>query len=78
MRSVCAGAGDCEAGLLISNTQHLSGALRVLKNPEFQNTLRVAGQEIAFQDAPEKFYDFLKVEAAKWTRVVQDSGARVE
>ena len=52
--------------------------LRVLKNPEFQQTLRVAGQEIAFQDAPEKFYDFMKVEAAKWARVVQDSGARVE
>jgi tripartite-type tricarboxylate transporter receptor subunit TctC len=52
--------------------------LRVLKNPEFQKTMRVAGQEIAFQDPPEKFYDFMKVEAAKWARVVQDSGARVE
>lgn len=52
--------------------------LRVLKNPEFQKSLRVAGQEIAFQEVPEKFYDFLKVEAAKWARVVQDSGARVE
>ena len=52
--------------------------LRVLKNPEFQKTMRVAGQEIAFQESPEKFYDFMKVEAAKWARVVQDSGARVE
>ena len=52
--------------------------LRVLKNAEFQKTLRVAGHEIAFQDPPEKFYDFMKVEAAKWARVVQDSGARVE
>lgn len=52
--------------------------LRVLKNPDFQKSLRVAGHEIAFQDQPEKFYDFMKVEAAKWARVVQDSGARVE
>jgi tripartite-type tricarboxylate transporter receptor subunit TctC len=52
--------------------------LRVIKNAEFQKSLRVLGQEIAFQDSPEKFYDFMKVEAAKWARVVQDSGARVE
>jgi tripartite-type tricarboxylate transporter receptor subunit TctC len=52
--------------------------LRVLKNTEFQNALRVAGQEMAYQESPEKFYDFMKVEAAKWARVVQDSGARVE
>ena len=29
------------------------------------------------QGAPEKFFDFMKVEAAKWAKVVQDSGARV-
>jgi tripartite-type tricarboxylate transporter receptor subunit TctC len=52
--------------------------LRVLKNAEFQKALRVSGHEIAFQESPEKFYDFMKVEAAKWARVVQDSGARVE
>ncbi len=52
--------------------------LRVLKNAEFQKALQVAGHEIAYQDPPEKFYDFMKVEAAKWARVVQDSGARVE
>ena len=52
--------------------------LRVLKNSEFQKSMRVLGQEIAFQESPEKFYDFMKVEAAKWARVVQDSGARVE
>jgi tripartite-type tricarboxylate transporter receptor subunit TctC len=52
--------------------------LRVLKNAEFQKALRVAGHEMAFQETPEKFYDFMKVEAAKWARVVQDSGARVE
>jgi tripartite-type tricarboxylate transporter receptor subunit TctC len=52
--------------------------LRVLKNAEFQKSMRVAGQELAFQEAPEKFYDFMKVEAAKWAKIVQESGARVE
>ena len=52
--------------------------LRVLKNADFQKSLRATGHEIAFQEQPEKFYDFMKVEAVKWARVVQDSGARVE
>ncbi len=52
--------------------------LRVLKNAEFQKNMRVLGQEITFQESPEKFYDFMKVEAAKWARVVRESGARVE
>ena len=52
--------------------------LRVLNNAEFQKSMRVAGQEITFQDTPEKFYDYMKVEAAKWARVVADSAARVE
>ena len=52
--------------------------LRVLKNVDFQKSMQAAGQEVAFQDTPEKFYDFMKVEAVKWARVVADSGARVE
>jgi tripartite-type tricarboxylate transporter receptor subunit TctC len=52
--------------------------LRVLKSADLQKSLRVAGHEIAVQDTPEKFYDFMKAEAVKWARVVQDSGARVE
>ena len=52
--------------------------LRVLKNPDFQKSMRAAGQEVAFQDTPEKFYEFMKVEQVKWARVVADSGARVE
>ena len=55
-----------------------SDLLRVLKNPDFQKSMRAAGQEVAFQDTPEKFYDFMKIEAVKWARVVADSGARVE
>jgi len=52
--------------------------LRVLNNPDFQKSMRAMGQELSFQDTPEKFFDFMKVEAAKWARVVADSGARVE
>jgi tripartite-type tricarboxylate transporter receptor subunit TctC len=52
--------------------------LKILRNPEFQKSMRVAGQEVAYQDAPEKFYDFMKVEAKKWAEIVRESGARVE
>ena len=52
--------------------------LRVLKNPDFQKSLLVVGQEPAWQETPERFYDFLKVEAAKWAKVVADSGATVQ
>jgi tripartite-type tricarboxylate transporter receptor subunit TctC len=52
--------------------------LKILKNPDFQKSMRVAGQEVAYQETPEKFFDFMKVEAAKWAKVVQESGARVE
>jgi tripartite-type tricarboxylate transporter receptor subunit TctC len=52
--------------------------LKMLKTPEMQKSMRVVGQEVAYQEKPEQFYDFMKVEAAKWARVVHDSGARVE
>ena len=52
--------------------------LKVLKTPEMQKALSNAGQEVAYQDKPEQFYSFMKVEAAKWAKVVQESGAKVE
>jgi tripartite-type tricarboxylate transporter receptor subunit TctC len=52
--------------------------LRLLRNPDFQNSLRTAGLEPAWQETPERFYEFLKVEAAKWAKVVADSGAQVQ
>jgi tripartite-type tricarboxylate transporter receptor subunit TctC len=51
--------------------------LRVLKTPEMSNSLQAVGQEPAWQDAPEKFFDFMKVEAAKWAKVVKASGAEI-
>lgn len=52
--------------------------LKILKLSEMQKSMRVVGQEVAYQEKPEQFYDFMKVEAAKWARVVQESGAKVE
>lgn len=51
--------------------------LRVLKTPEMSKSLQAVGQEAAWQDSPEKFFDFLKVEAAKWAKVVKASGAEI-
>jgi len=52
--------------------------LKVLKTPEMQKSMRNVGQEVAFQEKPEQFYAFMKGEAAKWAKVVQESGAKVE
>lgn len=52
--------------------------LKVLKSAEMQKSLRVVGQEVAYQERPEQFFDFLKIEAGKWAKVVHDSGAKVE
>ena len=52
--------------------------LRVLQNPDVQKSLSAVGQEVAWQETPKRFYEFLKVESAKWARVVKDSGAKVE
>ena len=52
--------------------------LRLLQNPDFQKSLAAVGQETAWQDTPERFYAFLTVEAAKWAKVVVESGAEVQ
>lgn len=52
--------------------------LKVLKTPDMQKSMRTVGQEVTYQEKPEQFYDFMKVEAAKWSKVVQESGAKVE
>ena len=52
--------------------------LKVLKTPEMQASMRSVGQEVAYQERPEQFFEFMKAEAAKWAKVVQESGAKVE
>ena len=51
--------------------------LRMVKAPEVQKQLLNAGQEVAWQETPEQFGEMLKVEAAKWARMVKESGAQV-
>jgi tripartite-type tricarboxylate transporter receptor subunit TctC len=51
--------------------------LKVLKTPEMNKSLQAVGQEPAWQDTPEKFFDFLKVESDKWAKVVKASGAEI-
>ena len=51
--------------------------LRILKNPDVQKLLLNAGQEVSWQETPELFGEMLRVEAAKWARMVQESGATV-
>jgi len=52
--------------------------LRVLRTPEMQKALIAVGQEPAWQETPERFYEFLRVESAKWSKVVLESGAKLE
>jgi len=51
--------------------------LRVLKTAEMRASLQKVGQEPAWQDTPEKFFDFMKLEAVKWEKVVKASGAEI-
>lgn len=51
--------------------------LKVLKTPEMNKSLQAVGQEPAWQDTPEKFFDFLKFESDKWAKVVKASGAEI-
>ena len=52
--------------------------LRVVKSPEIQKSLAAVGQEVAWQDSPERFFEFMKTEAVKWAKAVKDSGAQVQ
>ena len=53
-------------------------AMRALKQPEVVQRLRGAGYDAAAENSPDQFADFIKAELAKWTRVVRESGAKVD
>jgi tripartite-type tricarboxylate transporter receptor subunit TctC len=53
-------------------------ALRAVKAPEVQKGLSGVGQEVAWQETPERFLEFMKAEAARWARAVRDSGAQMQ
>jgi tripartite-type tricarboxylate transporter receptor subunit TctC len=52
--------------------------LRAVKSPDIQKSLAAVGQEVAWQETPERFFEFLKTESVKWAKVVKDSGAKLE
>jgi tripartite-type tricarboxylate transporter receptor subunit TctC len=49
----------------------------VMKQPEWQKILADTGSEYV-GDTPEQFTAFTRAEAAKWAKVVKDSGATVD
>jgi tripartite-type tricarboxylate transporter receptor subunit TctC len=54
-----------------------SETVKVMKTPEFQKILQETGSDFV-GDTPENFAAFIKAEAAKWSKVVKESGATVD
>jgi len=54
-----------------------AAAIKVMKQPEWQKILADTGSEYV-GDTPEQFAAFTRAEAAKWAKVVKDSGATVD
>lgn len=54
-----------------------AAALQAMKQPEFQRTLADTGSDFV-GDTPENFKAFVQAEAQKWSKVVKESGARVD
>lgn len=52
-------------------------AIKVMKQPEFQKVLADTGSEFV-GDTPENFSKFVADEAARWSKVVKQSGATVD
>ena len=50
----------------------------VLADPEFRAKLAADGSEVVMGGTPDEFGGFVRSETAKWTRVVKESGARIE
>lgn len=53
-------------------------AVRAVSSPEVRKSLAAVGQEVAWQDTPERFLEFMRSEAGRWARAVRDSGAKVQ
>ena len=54
-----------------------SEALKVMRSAEFQAILRDTGSDFV-GDTPENFARFVRAETTKWSKVVKDSGARLD
>jgi tripartite-type tricarboxylate transporter receptor subunit TctC len=53
-------------------------ALRALKQSDVLTRLTDSGYDPAGDNTPEQFADFIKREIAKWTKLVKESGAKVD
>ena len=54
-----------------------AAALKVMKGPEWQKVLAETGSENV-GESPEQFTAFTRAEAAKWAKVVKESGATLD
>jgi tripartite-type tricarboxylate transporter receptor subunit TctC len=54
-----------------------SETLKVMKTPGFKKILEETGSDFV-GDTPENFAAFIKAEAAKWSKIVKESGATVD
>jgi tripartite-type tricarboxylate transporter receptor subunit TctC len=52
-------------------------AIKVMKGPDFKNVFAETGSEFV-GDKPENFAKFVQAEAAKWAKIVKESGATVD
>lgn len=52
-------------------------AIKVMKGPHFKNVFAETGSEFV-GDTPENFARFVQAEAAKWAKIVKESGATVD
>jgi tripartite-type tricarboxylate transporter receptor subunit TctC len=50
---------------------------RILRQPDVRDRILITGNEPA-PDTPEEFMGFIKSEVSKWTRVIKDSGIKIE
>lgn len=50
----------------------------VMSDPEFRAKIASDGSEVAVVGTPDEFTGYVKSETAKWTKIVKDSGAKVE
>jgi tripartite-type tricarboxylate transporter receptor subunit TctC len=50
----------------------------VMSDPEFRAKISSDGSEVVVGGSPDEFTGYVKTETAKWTKIVKDSGAKVE
>ena len=65
-----------QRGLAYANTLHTE-ITRIVQQPAFRDQVRSEGTEVV-TNTPEKFREFLKADVAKWSKILKESGAKVD